>query len=65
MDLWIVTTYARERQYRRWFLQTQQQAGLSIFQAYEVLGRRFPNGLAALAELPEERSGEVREAFAL
>ncbi len=65
MDLWIVTTYARERQYRRWFLQTRQQAGLSIFQAYEELGRRFPNGLAALAELPEERSGEVREAFAL
>jgi hypothetical protein len=64
MDLWIVTTYARERHYRRWFLYTRQQEGLSLFQAYEELARRFPNGLAALAELPEERSGEVREVFA-
>lgn len=64
MDLWIVTTYARERQYRKWFLHVQQQAGLSLFQAYEELARRFPNGLSALAELPEERSGVVKEVFA-
>jgi hypothetical protein len=64
MDLWIVTTYPRERQYRKWFLHTQQEAGLSLFQAYEELARRFPNGLSALAELPEERSGEVKEVFA-
>ena len=49
MDLWIVTTYPRERQYRKWFLHTQQEAGLSLFQAYEELARRFPNGLSALA----------------
>jgi type IV secretion system protein TrbE len=62
IDLWITTTYARERIYRNWFM--RQNPGLTPFKVYEELARRFPHGLANLEELPEERSGEVLEAIA-
>ena len=62
VDLWISTTYDRERIYRTWFL--QQNPELSRLEAYEELARRFPYGLANMDELPEEISGEVRETIA-
>jgi type IV secretory pathway VirB4 component len=62
VDLWITTTYPRERKYRTWFM--RHNSHLPAFSAYEELARRFPHGLASLGELPEERSGAVMEALA-
>ena len=65
IDYWICTTYPRERIYRAWFLRKHQDRPL--FESYEELATRFPQGLAGLAQLPEEASGEVsaREALAV
>ncbi len=60
IDYWIMTTYPRERQYRRWFF--HQYRHLSAFEIYELLAERFPQGLSKLPELAEERSGAVLEA---
>jgi hypothetical protein len=59
IEYWITTTYARERHYRRWFLHTHTE--MSKFEAYELLARQFPRGLAQLEPLPEEVSGAVVE----
>jgi type IV secretory pathway VirB4 component len=59
VDYWITTTYPRERSYRKWWLRTHR--GNSLLSAYEELARRYPRGLADLAALPEELSGEVLE----
>jgi len=58
-DYWICTTYPRERVYRGWFLRKHQDRPL--FESYEELARRFPEGLAGVARLPEEISSEVNE----
>jgi len=65
IDYWICTTYPRERMYRAWFLRKQQ--GRQLFESYEELATRFPEGLAGLPQLPEEASGVVtaREVVAL
>jgi hypothetical protein len=65
IDYWICTTYPRERIYRAWLLRKHQHRPL--FESYEELATRFPQGLAGLAQLPEETSGEVtaREAMAV
>ena len=57
VDYWIMTTYARERVYRSWWL--EQNKGLTQIEAYRQLGDAFPFGLADLDLLPEELSGEV------
>jgi type IV secretory pathway VirB4 component len=57
IDYWICTTYPRERIYRAWFLRKHQDRPL--FESYEELAQRFPQGLAGLERLPEEVSGEV------
>ena len=57
VDYWICTTYPRERVYRAWFL--RRQGDKALFERYEDLARRFPQGLAGVAQLPEEISGEV------
>ncbi|HKC01429.1 MAG TPA: hypothetical protein VKD23_21775 [Terriglobales bacterium] len=57
VDYWIMTTYARERVYRSWWL--EQNKGLTQIEAYRQLGDTFPFGLADLDLLPEELSGEV------
>jgi hypothetical protein len=57
VDYWICTTYPRERVYRAWFL--RRQGDKELFERYEDLARRFPQGLAGVAQLPEEISGEV------
>jgi hypothetical protein len=57
VDYWIMTTYARERAYRSWWL--EQNKGLTQIEAYRQLGDAFPFGLADLDLLPEELSGEV------
>ena len=57
VDYWITTTYPRERTYRKWWLNTH--SNLPLLSAYEELARRYPRGLAELAPLSEEMSGEV------
>jgi type IV secretory pathway VirB4 component len=57
IDYWICTTYPRERIYRAWFL--RQHGDRALFESYEELARRFPQGLAGSEPLPEEVSGEV------
>ena len=62
MDYWITTTYARERTYRKWWMKTN--ASMARIEAYEKLAERFPRGLADLAPLKEELSGEIQEVLA-
>lgn len=62
VDYWITTTYPRERTYRKWWLSRHED--LPLLLAYEALAQRFPRGLAELAALPEERSGQVLEVMA-
>jgi type IV secretory pathway VirB4 component len=57
VDYWIITTYARERLYRSWWLERHRAAPL--IEAYLELAGKFPTGLAEVDPLPEEVSGEV------
>lgn len=57
VDYWIMTTYARERVYRSWWL--AQRKGMPLIEAYLELAGRFPAGLAESDPLAEEVSGEV------
>ena len=57
VDYWIMTTYARERVYRSWWLERQKPRPL--IDAYMMLAERFPTGLADVDPLPEEVSGEI------
>ena len=57
VDYWIMTTYARERIYRSWWL--EQRRAAPLIEAYLDLAERFPSGLADVDPLPEEISGEV------
>ena len=57
VEYWIITTYARERLYRSWWLERNRE--LPRIQAYLELAERFPAGLAEVDPLPEEVSGEV------
>jgi len=59
VDYWITTTYARERNFRKWWLRRHRQ--LPLIQAYEELATQYPRGLAELSPLPVELSGEVQE----
>lgn len=62
VDYWITTTYARERAFRDWWVRRHQE--IPLIQAYEELAQRYPRGLADLAALPVELSGEVQEVLA-
>ena len=57
VDYWIMTTYARERVYRSWWL--EQRRSVPLIEAYLQLAERFPLGLADIDPLPEEVRGEV------
>jgi hypothetical protein len=57
LEYWLLTTYPRERWYRQWWLATHPK--LSMLESIERLAEKFPHGISDLAELPEERSGEV------
>ena len=57
VDYWIMTTYARERVYRSWWL--ERRKNVPLIEAYLQLAERFPAGLADIDPLPEEVSGEV------
>lgn len=57
IEYWIMTTYARERHYRTWWL--REHLNLPLIQAYQALAEKFPQGLAEIDPLPEEVSGEV------
>lgn len=57
IEYWIMTTYPRERWYRAWWMKKHSE--LPLYERYCLLAEKFPQGMAALEELPEERSGEV------
>jgi hypothetical protein len=57
LSYWICTTFPRERRYRTWFLRRREKRPL--LQSYQDLAKRFPQGLADIAPLPEEIAGEV------
>jgi hypothetical protein len=57
VDYWIMTTYARERVYRSWWLERRKD--MPLIEAYLQLAEKFPAGLADVDPLPEEVSGEV------
>jgi hypothetical protein len=62
VDYWIMTTYARERLYRSWWL--ERRKAVPLIEAYIQLAERFPFGLANVDPLPEEISGEVSKGVA-
>ena len=57
LTYWICTTFPRERKYRAWFL--RDRCDRSLFESYQELANRFPQGLADVAPLPQELSGAV------
>ena len=57
LSYWVCTTFPRERRYRAWFL--KKHADRPLLTGYQELARRFPQGLADVAVLPEEISGAV------
>jgi len=57
LSYWVCTTFPRERKYRAWFL--KKNVGTPLLSCYQELSKRFPQGLAETAPLPEEVSGEV------
>ena len=57
VDYWIMTTYARERVYRSWWL--EQRKEIPLIEAYLQLAEKFPAGLADVDPLPEEVSEAV------
>ena len=62
VDYWIMTTYARERLYRSWWL--EHRKAVPLIESYIQLAERFPFGLADVDPLPEEISGEVSKGVA-
>ena len=59
IEYWLLTTFPRERWYRKYWL--AKHADLTTSEAYERLARAYPHGLSAFDDLPEERSGEVMD----
>jgi len=57
IEYWILTTYPRERAYRKWFIHRRKD--LALIAAYQELAAAFPHGLADAQPLREEISGEV------
>src|SRR5579872_3690860 len=57
LSYWICTTFPRERKYRSWFL--EEHYDRPLLDNYQELAKRFPQGLADVAPLPEELSGAV------
>ena len=51
VEYWIMTTYARERVYRSWWLAQREE--ISLMEAYLKLAERFPAGLGEVVPLPE------------
>ena len=61
LSYWICTTFPRERRYRAWFL--EERYDRPLLDNYQELAKRFPQGLAEFAPLPEELSGAVASHF--
>ena len=57
IEYWILTTFARERWYRQYWLNKRGEQTETA--AYEALAAKYPHGISDFDELPEERSGEV------
>jgi hypothetical protein len=62
IEYWILTTFPREKWYRAWWMRKHEK--LSLHARYMMLAERYPQGLAQLDLLPEERSGEVTKGIA-
>jgi hypothetical protein len=60
VEYWLLTTFPRERWYRRWWIARHPE--LSPIESFTALAEKYPHGLSQIAELPEERSGEVSRA---
>ncbi len=58
-EYWILTTVPREKWFRDWWLRKHEK--LPLHARYQLLADRYPQGMAQLDLLPEERSGEVYE----
>ena len=56
-EYWTMTTMPREKTYRDYWYALHPE--LSIFDRLYSLSQKFPNGISALPELPEEISGAV------
>ena len=56
-EYWTMTTMPREKTYRDYWQRLHPD--LSMFHQLYLLSQRYPNGISALPELPEEVSGEV------
>lgn len=63
LEYWLATSYPRERTYRKWWLKSNNVIDFAV--AMKMLAEKFPNGLAYLPQLAEERSGEVNKDFAV
>jgi hypothetical protein len=61
LSYWVCTTFPRERRYRAWFL--KEHADRPLLASYQELAKRFPQGLADVAPLPEEISGAVNAVY--
>lgn len=57
VEYWLATSFPRERKYREWWL--LRNSHTTLHHAIHQLAQRFPQGLASLTDLPEERSGEI------
>ena len=57
LDYWLCTTFPRERRYRTWYLGKNSKR--PAIEVYQELAKQYPQGLAEVAPLPEELSGEV------
>ncbi len=57
LEYWVMTTYPRERDYRKYWL--NKYSHLSLEDRYSLLAEAYPHGISALDKLPQERSGEV------
>src|SRR6266513_2601024 len=57
VDYWVCTTFPRERRYRSWVL--KKFSDRPLLDCYKELADKLPQGLAEMAPLPEEVSGQV------
>jgi hypothetical protein len=54
LEYWLMTTYPRDKDLRKYWLRTHSDAGLQ--EAYAMLTAKYPQGTAGLAPLPEENA---------
>jgi hypothetical protein len=60
-EYWLATSFPRERLYRNFWIASHPY--MDFASAIRLLAKKYPNGLARVPELPEERSGAVKAAY--